>query len=94
MKQKKTYIAASVTTQEALAWCLTNQIPLFCIEEPLYTALQQRLPAIKERFQEYVLQEYPQMRFILLKKVHGANVFDSEKYDIFYLPLQNQSAER
>ncbi len=86
MNEKKKMIALSVTTQEALDLCVSEKALLFCIENPLYSALCSQSSNL-QIFQDYDSIDYPEKQVMMLKKVRGNPVFDDLLYEPFYLPL-------
>ena len=86
MNQKKKWMAISVTTKEGLQKCLKNQNVLFCIESPLYEEVE-NLGAWPLLMQDYQMEEHPEVRLILAKKIRGETSFDEQRYEAYYYPL-------
>ena len=86
MQEKKPYIAVAVNTFEAMRHCIEEQVKLFSIENPLYSALKGQRWS-RSCVPDYEVTEYENKQVMLLKKVRGEAVFDDESYVPFYLPL-------
>ena len=86
MEKKKRYIALSVTTVEALEICFAEQALLFCVENPLYSLVCNDIREWQEAG-DYDILEDRKKGILLFKKVRGSQVFDSENFEPFYLPL-------
>lgn len=85
MEKRERMVAVSVLSREALCLCLKEDVPLICIENPLYSQIYHNLT--KEAFAEYQIEEFADKQVIMLTKVRGKNAFDSQRYEPFYLPL-------
>ena len=83
---KERYIALAVTTIEALDACFDEQALLFCVENPVYSAVRDRIRNRKEAI-DYVIVEDKEKQIMLFKKVAGEKQFDDERYEPLYLPL-------
>ena len=78
-------IAVSVMTMEAMMLCLEENVSLFCVENPLYSEIHEKLPV--ELFGNYQIEIFEEKEVILLTKVKGENAFDYRRYILWYLPL-------
>lgn len=87
--EKQRRLAISCTTLEALENCIREQCNVICIEEPLYTQDREQWSAISG-IADYSITEYASMHFSMLLKVHGANQFDSRRYEVYYFPLHGR----
>ena len=88
--EKSRYIALAVTTAEALEICFTEQALLFCVGNPLYSLVCHDIRERKEA-DDYEILENQEKGIMLFKKVRGTRIFNSEKYEPFYLPLSWES---
>ena len=86
MEVKEQYIALAVTTMEAMEVCFAEQSLLFCIENPLYSAVRHEVRKRTEAI-EYDIVEDEEKQIMLFKKVAGDKRFNIEQYEPFYLPL-------
>ena len=86
--KKPCLIAVSVTTEEAFRLCLVKGILLIAVENPLYTEVKNHWTDFCG-IADYEFTEYPNLNCALLKKTRGENIFDQEKYEIYYFPLNN-----
>lgn len=91
MKEK--WMAASVTTEEALQRCIDQKTRVFCIEKPLYDRIKE-YPIQLQDYPDYEIMEYPEKSFFMVKLVRGHCKFDEERYEIYYFPLKTQNEKR
>ena len=84
--EKLRWLAISVTTAEAFKLCLAEEIPVICVEEPLYPQIQGQWHLFPQVV-EYERTEYESLRCVMLKKIHGNNAFDDSQYELFYYPF-------
>ena len=85
--EKKPYLAAAVQTVKALEVCIEERLGLFCIEEPLYSQINDVLSM--SEMKNYDIQFYEEKRIAVVKRIRGGNVFNGDDYEMVYLPLQH-----
>ena len=86
MEQKRRKLAVSVNTLEALILCCEQEVSLFCIENPLYSALSPNWHTIHQ-LHAYKIEDFQEKQIALCKRVQGNNIFDPDRFEVFYLPL-------
>lgn len=87
MEKKKRMLAVAVTTREAMDDCVIEEIPVFCIENPLYSTLCGELGTM-ESLKDYDITDYKNKQVAVLRKRRGKRIFREDAYELFYPPLQ------
>ena len=87
MEKKKRMLAVAVTTREAMDDCVIEEIPVFCIENPLYSTLCGELGTM-ESLKDYDITDYKNKQVAVLRKRRGKRIFREDEYELFYAPLQ------
>ena len=86
---KGKWMAVSVTTMEALDQCFAQRTKVFCIENPLYTIVKDKL-VLKDVPSEYEVQMYEDRQIAVMKRIHGDQIFDDSHYEVCHF-LMNES---
>ena len=85
--KKKSVLAVSVTTWEALSDCVAENVSVFVIENPLYSECFQNTEPEKY-LREYDIEIFREKQVILCRKNRGEGAFDRERNVPRYLPLE------
>jgi len=86
MVYKQPWLVPAITTWEALELSLQECVSIFCIENPIYSQIFPDFPG--ERFAEYRVDVFQEKQLMIMTKIKGENVFEEQKYEPCYLPLQ------
>ena len=87
MDNKEQWIVAAVTTREAMEVCVSGEAPVFCVENPLFSEIIDKLDTM-ECLADYDKEIHEEKQIALLRKVRGEHAFEDGRYEMVYLPLQ------
>lgn len=86
MKEKQHWLLAAVNTTEALEACVAENVAAFCIENPLYSEIWDKLDTMA-CLADYDMEVHADRQIVILRKARGENRFDSGRYEPLYPPL-------
>ena len=79
-------LVPTVTTMETLHTCLSKRVPVFAVEEPLYSLILSFLGG-PSFFIDYTLELYPEKKIFIAKRSRFPHCFQPQRTHLVYEPL-------